>query len=123
MTEIKYTILVAEDIDSNYMLIEGILKRSYTMIRACNGIEAVELCAKHNPSLILMDIKMPEMDGLEATTKIREFNKNIPIIALTAFAFSSDLQDAKKAGCNDFMSKPISIPLLKEKIKEYLGEI
>lgn len=113
-------ILVAEDVDSNFLLLKAILKGTYNLIRAKDGAEAVELFHKQNPDLILMDIKMPIMDGLEATRKIREENTDITIIALTAFAFEADKIEAFKAGCNDFLTKPISAPLLREMIGKYI---
>jgi len=115
----KPLILVAEDIESNYLLIQCVLQKEYRLLRACNGKEAVELCKLHNPDLILMDIKMPEMDGLEATRKIRKEKITIPIIALTAFAFDTDIQKAMDAGCSDFLTKPVSIPSLKEKVASF----
>lgn len=114
------TILIAEDIESNYILLYSILHNNYNLVRAHNGVEAVELSRLHNPSIILMDIKMPEMDGLEATKIIREYNTDVPIIALTAFAFDADKQKALQAGCNDFLSKPISVSLLKELLAKYV---
>lgn len=120
ITDGMVTILIAEDIDSNYILLYSILHNNYNLVRAHNGAEAVELSRLHNPSIILMDIKMPEMDGLEATKKIREYDTDVPIIALTAFAFDTDRQKALQAGCNDFLSKPISVSLLKELLVKYL---
>ena len=73
----------------------------------------------YHPDIILMDMKMPDMDGFTATRKIREFDTEIPIIAVTAFAFDQDRQKAIQAGCNDYMSKPISRELLKEMIKKW----
>lgn len=101
-------ILVAEDNDSNYLLIFSLLKKSYDIVRAINGLEAIEKLETENPDIILMDLKMPEMGGLEATKKIRETNKVVPIIALTAYAFESDRLSALEAGCNDFVAKPIN---------------
>ncbi|MBQ3698281.1 MAG: response regulator [Prevotella sp.] len=101
-------ILVAEDNDSNYMLMQYILKNRFEIFRAKNGVEAVEKALSENPDLILMDIKMPLMDGLEATRQIKSRKPDIPIIALTANAFDSDRQMAMDAGCNDFLSKPVN---------------
>lgn len=103
----KGTILVAEDNDSNYLLVYAILKKYTTIIRAINGVEAVEKAKTGSADLILMDIKMPVMDGLDATTEIRKFNPEIPIIALTANAFDSDRERALGVGCNDFLTKPL----------------
>ena len=98
-------ILVAEDNDGNYMLLKVFLK-GYDLTRAVNGAEAVDLASKNEYNIILMDMKMPVMDGLEATSRIREFNRDVPIIALTANAFDSDRKAAFDAGCSAFISKP-----------------
>ena len=99
-------ILVAEDNDSNFSLVQHILK-DYKLLRAVNGVEAVEEVRNRNFDLVLMDLKMPVMGGLEATRKIREFNNDIPIVALTANAFDTDRASAIDAGCNAFLSKPV----------------
>jgi CheY-like chemotaxis protein len=88
---------------------------------AHNGIEAVDLYQKLHPDVILMDIHMPDMDGLLATKKIRELDKKVPIIAVTAYAFDADRRNAIAAGCNSFITKPISIIDLKDKLKEAIG--
>ncbi|MDD3108176.1 MAG: response regulator [Alistipes sp.] len=113
-------ILVAEDTDSNFLLVSIILRKEYQVVRAMNGCEAVTLFQSEKPDLILMDIKMPEMDGLTATREIRKLDTAIPIIALTANAFDSDKQKAIEAGCNDYMAKPIVVGLLTEMIKKYI---
>ena len=92
------TILIAEDNDSNYILMTYILKRDYQFLRAKNGQEAVDMVENGGIDLVLMDIKMPVMDGLEATAKIREAHPDLPIIALTANAFDSDRQLALRTG-------------------------
>lgn len=102
----KLKILVAEDNDSNYSLVRHILK-NYDLTRAANGVEAVEEVRSRNFDLVLMDLKMPVMGGLEATRKIREFNAEVPIVALTANAFDSDRVSAMDAGCNAFLAKPV----------------
>ena len=116
----RRTILVAEDVESNFLLLKAIIGKTYTLLHAWNGKEAVEMYEQSQPDLILMDIKMPEMDGLEATRIIREISREIPIIALTAFAFDDDRVKALEAGCNDYLTKPLSAPLLKETIVKYL---
>jgi hypothetical protein len=116
-------ILIAEDDEVNYLLIEEILSKfSFKTTRAVTGEEAVKKC-KENPdiSMIFMDIKMPDMDGLEATRKIREFNKEIPIIAQTAYAMISDRKNALDAGCNDYISKPIKLSDIDEMVRKYLS--
>ena len=116
------TILVAEDNDSNYILMTYILKRSYQFLRARNGQEAVELADKGGIDLVLMDIKMPVMDGLEATAAIKEKHPELPVVGLTANAFDSDRRLAMEAGCDDFLSKPISSEKCLEVIARLLAE-
>ena len=115
-------ILVAEDNDSNYILMTYILKKHYEYERARNGQEAVEMVKNGQFDLVLMDIKMPVMDGLEATKQIKEINRDLPIIAVTANAFDSDRQLAFDAGCDDFLSKPISSDVCLSTISKIIGE-
>lgn len=107
LIERNYRILIAEDNDSNYLLISHILKNNFRISRAVNGVEAIELVKKGDVDIVLMDIKMPLMNGLQSTRRIREFNHDIPIIALTANAFDTDRDEALGCGCNDFLSKPL----------------
>ena len=115
------TILVAEDNDSNYILMTYILKRDYLFKRAKNGQEAVNAADEGGIDLILMDIKMPVMDGLEATKIIKEAHPDLPILVLTANAFDSDRQLAMQAGCNDFLAKPVNSEKCLAMIAEYIG--
>lgn len=117
----KVSVLVAEDIDCNYLLMEAILGKKYRLLRACNGMEAVTSFSEEQPDLILMDMKMPEMDGIEATRMIRELSRDVPMIAVTAFAFDSDKDKALAAGCNDFITKPVDAGRLTELIEKYTG--
>ncbi len=116
------TILVAEDNESNFLLVFTVLKKDYSIIRAHNGVEAIDKFKSENPDIILMDIKMPEMDGLTATRKIREYDTRIPIIALSAFAFETDKQEAISAGCNDYITKPVDFNLLRATLKRHQTE-
>ena len=116
------TILVAEDNDSNNILMTYILKRDYQYKRARNGQEAVQMVGEGGIDLVLMDIKMPVMDGLEATAKIKEAWPELPVIALTANAFDSDRQLAMNAGCDDFLSKPVSATKCLETIDRFIGK-
>jgi signal transduction histidine kinase len=105
----KLKILIAEDDETSEMLIAITMKTiSYEVLKATTGIEAVEAC-RSNPDidLVLMDIQMPEMNGYETTRQIRQFNKNVIIVAQTAYALSGDPEKALEAGCNDYISKPI----------------
>lgn len=110
-------ILIAEDNDSNFLLIQKILKHCY-LTRAINGIEAVKKAKDQTFDIVFMDIRMPEINGLEATAKIREFNRTLPIIALTANAFFTDKEAALAAGCNYFTTKPVK----KQVIMDILGK-
>ena len=115
-------ILVAEDNDSNYILMTYILKKHYEYERARNGQEAVEMVKNGQFNLVLMDIKMPVMDGLEATKQIKQLDRDLPIIAVTANAFDSDRQLAFDAGCDDFLAKPISSDACLRTISKIIGE-
>ena len=114
-------ILVAEDNDSNYVLMTYLLKKDFEFERAKNGQIAVEMCDANAYDLVLMDIKMPIMDGLEATKRIKEKHPNLPVIALTANAFDSDRQLAMEAGCDDFLSKPVSSEICVKTIEKFIG--
>jgi CheY-like chemotaxis protein len=118
--ERKHTILVAEDIDSNFALVDIILRKDFTIVRATNGNDAIQLFKDVRPSLILMDIQMPELNGLEATRIIRDLDEHIPIVALTAFAFNSDRNEFLQAGGSDYIVKPIDPMHLRDKIKRML---
>jgi PAS domain S-box-containing protein len=115
-------ILIVEDDEPSDMLITmAIQKISKDQLHAKSGYEAIEACRNHpDIDLVLMDIKMPEMDGLEATRQIRAFRKDLVIIAQTAYALVGDKEKAVEAGCNDYISKPISPVLLKKMIKTHL---
>jgi hypothetical protein len=116
-------ILVAEDDDIGYYFLQTVLSElDCETIRCVDGSEAVEYCHKNNDvDLILMDIRMPVMNGLEATKKIREFNSSVVILAQTAFALLGDKEIALAAGCNDYISKPIHRTELINKIRQNLN--
>lgn len=118
----KVVILIAEDNPSNYKLFESILKHDYTIIHAWNGREAVDLFREHAPHIILMDINMPEMDGYEATKEIRKYSKDVPIVAVTAYAYASDEQQIMQNGFNAYTAKPVNASVLKKQITELLGK-
>ena len=113
-------ILVAEDNDSNYLLMTFILKGHYEYFRAINGQEAVDKATTEHPDLILMDLKMPKMDGLAATKQIKSMLPHMTIVALTANAFDSDRQQAIDAGCDAFLSKPVSAMDCLKTIEKFL---
>ena len=118
----KKKILVVEDIDSNYFLILMLLRDlDYRLYRAADGLEAVQKVQSESFDLVLMDIKMPRLNGMDATREIRKTNKEIPIVALTAHAFNSDKEMAIAAGCNAYLVKPIDRKALFEVLRKYLS--
>ena len=117
----KPLILIAEDNLSNYKLFEAILAKDYFLFHAPDGKKAVDLFQKYQPHLILMDLKMPQMDGYEAIREIRKLSSTVPVIAVTAFAFAEDEQKVFKSGFNAYLSKPVHAKLLKEKIQNLIN--
>lgn len=118
-------VLVAEDDQSNFKLINAIIGKKCQIIWAHDGQEAVELYRAHKADirLILMDIKMPRMTGLEATESIRGEDKEVPIVMQTAYAFASDRDNALRAGANDVLVKPITLILLRQAVSRYIPEV
>ena len=116
----KFTVLVAEDLDTNFKLVKYLLESlGFLVIRANNGKEAVEKHLEHpEVDFIMMDLKMPVMDGLTATREIRKINSKIPIIAQTAYI--DDKQAAFDAGCSAFLSKPFDKKKLSETIRKFV---
>jgi len=114
-------ILIAEDDEANLMYLKAVLRKTkITVIPAFNGKTAIEQCRDHPEiSLVLMDLKMPVIDGFEATREIKLFRKELPVIAVTAFAMSGDKKQALEAGCDDYIAKPVTRELLLEKLKRY----
>ena len=113
-------ILIAEDTESNFMQINILLKKDYTISWVTNGEEAVNSFLRERPDLILMDIRMPVMNGIQATEKIRTVDIDLPIVAVTANAFLIEQQQALAAGCNDIIAKPYTYERLKETIINYI---
>jgi hypothetical protein len=113
-------VLVAEDNAGNYRLIEVILRSAYRLQHALNGQEAVEMFDRERPDIVLMDINMPVMDGYEALRLIRERDTKVPVIALTAYAFDSDLQKMLECGFDSCMTKPINVGGIKALIESQL---
>lgn len=116
-----HSILIAEDVYENYFLLETLFGKQYQLYHALNGQEAIDMFETYHPDLILMDIKMPVMDGFEATRRIRTLSKTIPIIALTAFAFEREKEIAKQCEFTDYVVKPIDIKELKKLIVKVLA--
>ncbi|MBO5381476.1 MAG: response regulator [Bacteroides sp.] len=118
-------ILVAEDDDRNFKLIKAIAGKKCNLMWARTGKEILDLYKQHRGEarLILMDIKMPEMTGLEATKAIREVDKEVPIAMQTAYAFARDREVALEAGANEVLVKPITIGVLRAAISRYIPEV
>ncbi len=104
----SWVLLVAEDSDTNFRLIEAVLSRRFSFVRAHTGAEAVDMFGTVQPDAVLMDIRMPVMDGLEATRRIRSVSADVPIIAMSVYSSGSEIESARNAGCNEFLVKPLS---------------
>jgi signal transduction histidine kinase len=117
----KQTILIAEDDEVNFIFINILLKHDLVeVLRAKNGLEAVKACQTHpGIELVLMDLKMPEMDGFEATRQIKLHNSTLPVIAVTAYSDSQDQDKAMEAGCDEFITKPIKKEFLFKTLKQF----
>ena len=105
---VRRPILIAEDMDDNYLLYKIYLEKHYDLIRATNGEEAVSKYLECNPDIILMDIGMPVVDGYQATDAIRQLSSDIPIVAVTAFAYDEDRRKVMSRGFNGYLSKPLN---------------
>jgi two-component system cell cycle response regulator DivK len=119
------TVLVVEDNELNMKLFHDLLEASgYATIQTRSGLEAIDLAREHRPDLILMDIQLPEVSGLEVTKWMKEDDdlRAIPIIAVTAFAMKGDEERIRQGGCEAYLSKPISVGKFLETIKAYLGD-
>jgi two-component system cell cycle response regulator DivK len=119
----KKTVLIVEDNELNMKLFNDLLEaHGYATLKTSHGIEAMELARAHRPDLILMDIQLPEVSGLEVTRwlKADEELKSIPVIAITAFAMKGDEERIREGGCEAYMSKPISVSKFIATIKTYL---
>jgi two-component system, cell cycle response regulator DivK len=112
MSVMKKTVLIVEDNELNMKLFNDLLEaHGYATLKTANGIDAIELARTHRPDLILMDIQLPEVSGLEVTKWLKEDDelKSIPVIAVTAFAMKGDEEKIKEGGCEAYISKPISV--------------
>lgn len=126
MAENQVRILIVEDNSDNRTLIKDVLDAlDYEVIEAVDGVEGIEMALSKNPSLILMDLSLPRKDGWEATRELKTHPsmKNVPIIALTAHAMVGDKERAMEAGCDDYISKPINLAELNEKIKKFVAQV
>ena len=118
------TVLIVEDNELNMKLFHDLLEaHGYQTVGTRNGIEALELARKHHPDLILMDIQLPEVSGLEVTQWLKddETLRSIPVIAVTAFAMKGDEEKILQGGCEAYLSKPISVAKFFETVDHFLG--
>jgi two-component system cell cycle response regulator DivK len=119
------TVLVVEDNELNMKLFHDLLEANgYNIVQTRNGLEAIDLAREHHPDLILMDIQLPEVSGLEVTKWIKEDDelRTIPVIAVTAFAMKGDEERIRQGGCEAYLSKPISVAKFIETVKTYIGD-
>jgi two-component system cell cycle response regulator DivK len=119
------TILIVEDNELNMKLFNDLLEANgYTTVQTRNGIEAVALARQHRPNLILMDIQLPEVSGLEVTKWLKEDPdlKHIPVVAITAFAMKGDEERIREGGCEAYLSKPISVAKFLETVRHFLPD-
>ena len=119
------TVLIVEDNELNMKLFNDLLEaHGYATLKTANGIDAIELARAHKPDLILMDIQLPEVSGLEVTRWLKDDEelKSIPVIAVTAFAMKGDEERIREGGCEAYLSKPISVAKFLETVRTYLGD-
>ncbi|MBB4659388.1 response regulator [Parvularcula dongshanensis] len=118
------TVLIVEDNELNMKLFNDLLEtQGYRVVQTDNGNDALSLVKAHQPDLVLMDIQLPGKSGLEVTSELKADPEvsHIPVIAVTAFAMKSDEERIRAGGCEDYLAKPISVPVFLEKVKRYLG--
>jgi len=119
------TVLIVEDNELNMKLFHDLLDaHGYRTVQTRNGMEALDLARKHRPDLILMDIQLPEVSGLEVTKWLKEDEelRSIPVIAVTAFAMKGDEERIRAGGCEAYISKPISVSQFLTTVKQFLNE-
>ena len=120
----KKTVLIVEDNELNMKLFNDLLEsRGYSVIQTRNGMEALDLARAHHPDLILMDIQLPEVSGLEVTKWLKEDDElaHIPVVAVTAFAMKGDEERIREGGCEAYISKPISVTSFLETVRRFIG--
>ena len=119
------TVLIVEDNELNMKLFHDLLEaHGYQTVCTRNGIEALDLARKHRPDLVLMDIQLPEVSGLEVTKWLKDDPelKVIPVVAVTAFAMKGDEERIREGGCEAYISKPISVAMFIDTVRQFIGE-
>ena len=125
MPQTEKTVLIVEDNELNMKLFNDLLDaHGYRTLQTRDGMEALDMARTHKPDLILMDIQLPEVSGLEVTKWLKADDElqSIPVVAVTAFAMKGDEERIRQGGCEAYVSKPISVPKFIETIKTYLGD-
>ena len=118
------TVMVVEDNDLNMKLFHDLLEtQGYAILQTKDGMEALKMARKERPDLILMDIQLPEVSGLEVTKWIKEDDnlKHIPVVAVTAFAMKGDEEKIREGGCEAYIAKPISVSSFLDTVRKFLG--
>lgn len=121
----KKLVLIVEDNELNMKLFHDLLDaHGFATIQTRNGFDAISLAREHHPDLILMDIQLPEVSGLEVTKWLKEDDKlrSIPVVAVTAFAMKGDEERIRSGGCEAYVSKPISVVMFLETVRRFTGE-
>jgi two-component system cell cycle response regulator DivK len=121
----KKTVLIVEDNELNMKLFNDLLEaHGYATVQTRSGVEAVGLARQHKPNLILMDIQLPEVSGLQVTQWLKDDPElaHIPIVAITAFAMKGDEEKIRQGGCEAYLSKPISVVKFLETVRNYIGD-
>ncbi len=124
MANAKKTVLIVEDNELNMKLFNDLLKvHGYETVQTRSGFDAVDLARKHQPQLILMDIQLPEVSGLEVTSWLKQEHdlRDIPVVAVTAFAMKGDEERIREGGCEAYISKPVSIDGFIKTVEEFIG--
>jgi two-component system, cell cycle response regulator DivK len=119
------TVLIVEDNELNMKLFNDLLRaHGYETVQSRNGLDGIELARKHRPALILMDIQLPEVSGIDVIRWLKEDDelKSIPVIAITAFAMKGDEERIRDSGCEAYLSKPISVSKFLETVRNYSGD-
>ena len=123
-TIMSKTVLIVEDNELNMKLFNDLLEaHGYTTLKTRDGIQALGIAREHRPDLILMDIQLPEVSGLEVTKWLKEDDelRHIPVIAVTAFAMKGDEEKIRQGGCEDYIAKPITVSKFLETVQKYIG--
>ena len=118
------TVLIVEDNELNMKLFHDVLDaHGYATLQTRTGLEALSLARKHRPDLILMDIQLPEVSGLDVTKWLKEDDslRDIPVVAVTAFAMKGDEERIRQGGCEAYISKPISVPMFLGTVRQFIG--